>query len=577
MKKVNKIEPTMPVAPVRKKVAAYARVSAETDRTMHSLSAQISFYSNLIQSNPRWQYVGVYADSFISGTEIETRPEFKRMLEDCEQGKIDIILSKSISRFARNTVDLLETVRHLKELGIEVQFEKEHINSLSEDGELMLTLLASFAEEEVRSLSENVRWAVRKKFENGRPNSYCLYGYRWNGEKFIVEPEEAKIVKLIYQNFLDGLSAEQTEKQLEEMGVTSYTGQHFSNSSIRAILKNEKYTGNMLLQKEYTVSHITHKSKKNEGELPMYWVENSHEAIIPLETYQKVQDEIKRRRELGALANWSINTNHFTSKIKCGICGSSFVKSTRKNRAKTSGLGEHYIFYGCATNKNKGGHCPCGTIRESILEQECAKVLGLEEFDPDVFSEQIKQITFPKRGILIFEFYDGHIVEHHWSHNAKKESWTPERRKSWGKLHMGNNNNPWKNPFTGYIHCPVCGGNFRRQAHKYADGTDATYWHCGNDSTCSNKCKIPETLLKSIICEVLGLPEFDEAIFKDKTSHIEVSGETERQAVFFLKDGTSETKRWVKPPKRGVKHTEEWKQNMRKYWSDRRRNEHGNS
>lgn len=165
---------------------------------MHSLSAQISFYSDLIQKNPGWQYVGVYADNFISGTEIEHRLEFKRLLQDCENGKIDILLTKSISRFARNTVDLLETVRHLKELVIDVRFEKERINSLSEDGEIILTLLASFAEEELRSLSDNVRWAVRKKFECGRPNSYCMYGYRRDGEKIIVEPEKAKIIRLIY-------------------------------------------------------------------------------------------------------------------------------------------------------------------------------------------------------------------------------------------------------------------------------------------------------------------------------------------------------------------------------------------
>ena len=144
---------------------------------------------------------------------------------------------------------------------------------------------------------------IRKRFEQGRPNSFCIYGYRWDGEKFVVVPEEAKIVRLIYDNFLHGISAEQTEKQLAGMGVKSYTGQHFSNSSIRAILKNEKYTGNMLLQKEYTPSHIDHKTKKNSGELPQYWVADSHEAIIPLGTFEAVQEEIKHRRELGALAN----------------------------------------------------------------------------------------------------------------------------------------------------------------------------------------------------------------------------------------------------------------------------------
>ena len=187
MRKVSKIEPISPSLPPRKKVAAYARVSMETERLNHSLSAQVSYYSNLIQSNPEWEYAGVYADNAVTGTKSSSREEFQRMLEDCEAGKIDIILTKSISRFARNTVDLLEAVRHLKELGIEVRFEKEHINSLSGDGEVMLTLLASFAQEEVRSLSENVKWGTRKRFEQGIPNGrFLIYGCRWEGNHLVV-------------------------------------------------------------------------------------------------------------------------------------------------------------------------------------------------------------------------------------------------------------------------------------------------------------------------------------------------------------------------------------------------------
>ena len=229
MRKINIIEPKVPQMPSRKKVAAYARVSMESERLQHSLSAQVSYYSSLIQQNPAWEYAGVYADDGITGTKTNDRTEFNRMIADCEAGKIDIILTKSISRFARNTVDLLNAVRHLKDLGISVQFEKEHIDSLSEDGELMLTLLASFAQEEVRSLSDNVKWGTRKRFEKGIPNGrFQIYGYRWDGDHLVVEPEEAKIVKLIYVNFLNGLSAESTEKQLEEMGVKSYKRRRYT-------------------------------------------------------------------------------------------------------------------------------------------------------------------------------------------------------------------------------------------------------------------------------------------------------------------------------------------------------------
>jgi site-specific DNA recombinase len=250
IQKVNavKMEP-----PRKRKVAAYARISIEKGRTPHSLSAQISYYSKFIQGNADWEYAGVYADKAVSGLTTD-RPEFQRMLSDARDGKIDIILTKSISRFARNTVDLLETVRELKDLGIEVRFQKEKIHTLSEDGELMLSLLASFAQEESRSISENVKWGIRKNFQKGIGNSFHIYGYRWTGKEFVIVEEEAKIVRLIYDNYLKGISAEKTEKQLEEMGVKSYTGGHFGNNSIRQILKQERYTGNTLFQK----THIWH-------------------------------------------------------------------------------------------------------------------------------------------------------------------------------------------------------------------------------------------------------------------------------------------------------------------------------
>ena len=434
----------------------------------------------------------------------------------------------------------------------------------------MLTLLASFAQEESRSTSENVKWAIKKRFEQGRPNSFCMYGYRWNGETFVVVPEEAEIIRLIYTNFLNGMSAEQTEKQLEEMGVKSYTGQHFSNTSIRAILRNEKYTGNMLLQKEFTVSHITHKSKKNEGELPQYWVENSHEAIISLETYQAVQAEIKRRRALGALANPHIPTSCFTSKLKCSNCGRSYRKSTyhRQNGDVTYWL--------CRGKDDKGrAFCDSATVQHPALIESCCTVLGTDSFDETIFLECVEYITVMPEHTMVFHMSDGEDVPYTWKYRStgKKDCWTEERREAWSKLHMGQNNRRVRNPFTGFLRCPSCGGNFQRQTHKYADGVDATYWHCGNDRVCSNKCKVPEAFLKEMICGVLDLPEFDEAEFKARVSFIEVSGEQKRRAVFHLADGSTVLREWEKPKKGGVKHTEEWKQNMSEYWSKRRRDE----
>lgn len=276
MKTIKKIDVKSIALPARKRVAAYARVSMESDRLAHSLSTQISYYNDLIQNNPEWEFAGVYADSFISGTSVERRAEFKRMLQDCEDGKIDIILTKSISRFARNTVDLLNTVRRLKELGIEVQFEKERIRSLSGDGELMLTLLASFAQEESRSISENVKWGARKRFQKGIPHGRVrVFGYQWEGDHLVIIPHEAEIVKRIYQNYLDGKSRFETEREFASEGITTRNGCRWRDHSIKTVLTNITYTGNLLLQKEFTDDPITKKHIKNTGQLPQYFVENT--------------------------------------------------------------------------------------------------------------------------------------------------------------------------------------------------------------------------------------------------------------------------------------------------------------
>lgn len=575
MRIINKIESKIPQMPSRKKVAAYARVSMETERLNHSLSAQVSHYSDLIQKNPLWEYAGVYADNGISGTKTESRTEFNRMLVDCEAGKIDIILTKSISRFARNTVDLLNTIRRLKELGISVRFEKEHIDSLTEDGELMLTLLASFAQEESRSISDNVKWGTRKRFEQGIPNGrFQIFGYRWEGDQLVIQPDEAEIVRLIYNNFLNGLSAESTEKQLEEMGVKSYKGQHFSNSSIRQILRNVTYTGNLLFQKEYVTDPISKKSKINRGELPQYWIENNHEAIIPMETYQKVQAEIARRRELGVFANWSINTSCFTSKIKCGKCGVSYRRSGKRQRKDKS---EVYYVWVCQTYDRKGkSTCDAKTIPEKTLKAICSEVLGLDEFDEAIFTDEIEKIEVIGNDRLDFYFKDGHIVQKDWTSTARTDWWTKERREACGKSRMGKN--PRKkdqNPFTGYFRCPLCGANFRRQTHKYKDGTMRIYWHCPNSARCGNSAKPTEEIAKCMIAETISMAEFDEALFHDKIDHIDLTGTYE--ATLFLKDGSSQVKTWEPVPKKSYPCSEEKKEHMRKVmkerWTDERRAE----
>jgi DNA invertase Pin-like site-specific DNA recombinase len=424
MRKINKIEPSVPSLPTRKRVAAYARVSVEKGRTLHSLSAQVSYFSAYIQKRPEWEYIGVYADSGETGT-AKDRNEFQKLITDCEAGKIDIVITKSISRFARNTVDLLETVRRLREIGVEVRFEEQNINSMSGDGELMMTILASFAQEESRSLSENVKWAIRKGFREGKTNSFNVYGYRWDGDKFVVHPEEAEVVRLIFDNFLNGISAEQTAKQLSEMGVKSYTGlDEFSATSVRAILRNDKYTGDLRLQKTYVENHISHKYMINHGELPVYLVEGAHEAIISKEIFEAVQAEQARRRELGAHANPHIPTSVLTSVVKCANCGASFHRKTENRKFK---------IWKCATKDAKGkGQCDMKLIPEPALKAACAEVLGLDEFDDDTFAERVERITVYDDNTLVFLLRDGTELSKvwEWKSTARTDWWTTEARQA---------------------------------------------------------------------------------------------------------------------------------------------------
>ncbi len=296
MKQVSKIERAVTEIPQQKRVAVYARVSAESERLMHSLFAQMSRYSDYIQKNPNWTYAGVYSDSGITGTMIDKRDEFQRMLTDCEKGKIDIILVKSISRFARNTVDLLNTVRHLKELGIEVRFEKENINSMTAEGELMLSVLASFAQEESRSVSENVKWGIRKRFEHGIPNGKVrVFGYVWQADTLVIVPTEAEIVKRIFNEYLMGKTPRKIASGLNDEGMTTRASCLWSDFGIRTILKNITYTGNLLLQKGFVTDPITKRRKKNSGEQPRYLVENTHEPIVSKAVFDAVQAEFVRR------------------------------------------------------------------------------------------------------------------------------------------------------------------------------------------------------------------------------------------------------------------------------------------
>lgn len=567
MRNVRKIEPSVPVIKPKMRVAAYARVSMASERMNHSLSAQVSYYNEKIQKNPDWTFAGVYADYGISGTGTEKRDEFKRLIADCDAGKIDLVLTKSISRFARNTVDLLGTVRHLKEIGVEVWFERENIRSMSGDGELMLSILASFAQEESRSISENEKWSIRKRFEQGIPNGHFrIYGYRWEGDELVIIPEEADVVKRIYQNFLDGKSRLETEREFAAEGITTRAGCRWVDSNIKKVLTNCTYTGDLLLQKEYTTDPINRKRRQNRGELPQYYMPDHHVPIIDRETFDYVQSEIARRKELGALANKSLNTTCFTGKIKCEKCGQSLMRNTRTNQAKTSQLGDKIVSWVCGSRKKKGGRCSTKEIPDRIMRKTCTEALGIEEFDEEVFTERVDYISVPDNGFLTFHFKDGTEKTLTWENTSKKDCWTEEyraRASAYRRSHRAIGRKG-SSALTCRIKCCGCGGNYTAQTE-----SGMRYWRCYMNR---DGISLREDVLKNMIAEVMETETYDEAAVDEQIDRILVDGDT---LTFCFKDGREEKRIWVKPKKRGFKHTEEYKEHMRqltkKQWTPERR------
>ena len=400
MPKVTKIEASAPLIKPRLKVAAYARVSKDTEMLLHSLSAQVSYYSDLIQKNPAWEYVGVYADCGVTGTSTQRREQFNRMVADCEAGKIQLVLTKSISRFARNTVDLLETVRHLRDIGVEVRFERERISSMSGDGELMLTILASFAEAESLSLSDNIKWKVRKGFQAGKQHSrQKMLGYRWEGDDLVIVPEEAEIVRLIFEKYIAGLSPTEIANLLKENGMMGVHGKPLPKWSVRAVLENEEYTGVLILQKNYNTA--PHRERKNYGEVQMYKVEDNHPAIISAETFRKAQAVKAERDE--RYTHKPENDTCFTGKVRCGKCGhacSAHVHYYRSSRKP------YYTFL--CNNRGHNNACDCKGFAMSRMRKAAASVLGREDFDEE-FSERVRVVRlFDEK--LEFEFKDGRVA-----------------------------------------------------------------------------------------------------------------------------------------------------------------------
>ena len=484
----------------RKKVAAYARVSMETEMLLHSLSAQVSHFKQLIQANPEWEFAGVYADESVTGTSTARREQFNQLIADCDAGKVDIILAKSVSRFARDTVDCLRVIRHLKGIGVEVRFEREGISTFSTDGELLLTLLASFAQAESESISANVRWATRKRFEEGIPNGHkAPYGYEWDGEMFRIIPEQGEIVKEIFRRYLAGESGYSIAKALKERGVLGQSGVPMCDSTIRDIVSNISYTGTMILQKNYFTE--SHTRKRNKGELPRYAVEEMYEPLVSAKDFEQAM-EIRGQRA-GEAANANPTLTRFSGLVRCGCCGHGVSRRTAKGKKR----------WVCNTRERKGsGACDMRPVMETELEAAAGRALG--EIDETEFRRQVRQI-------LIY----GDRIEFRMADGKAK---CAERQYGGYKVRSG---------FTGRLVCGECGAKLGRDTWRNKSGGIVKSWGCtGPRCSCSLR-RLAEDELRRATAAMLGT-QACEPVFVEKVRRAAVSS---KSITYEFKDGTVKT------------------------------------
>ncbi|MGI6716802.1 MAG: recombinase family protein [Eubacteriales bacterium] len=361
------------------RVAAYCRVSTDSEEQATSYEAQVEHYTNYIKGNPEWELAGIYADDGITGTNTKKRDEFNRMIDDCMEGKIDMVITKSISRFARNTLDCLKYIRQLKDKNIPVFFEKENINSMDSKGEIMLTIMASLAQQESQSLSQNVKLGFQFRYQQGevQVNHNRFLGYtKDENKRLVIVPEEAEVVKRIYREYLDGASLLQIARGLEADGIlTAANKRKWRPETLKKILQNEKYIGDALLQKTYTVDFLSKKRVVNNGIVPQYYVENSHEPIIPREIFMQVQEEMVRRANLqaGKSGKRRIYSSKYalSSIVYCGECGDIYRRVHWNNRGYKS------IVWRCVSRlEEKGSDCTSPTINEETLQTAVVKAIN---------------------------------------------------------------------------------------------------------------------------------------------------------------------------------------------------------
>ena len=372
------------------KVAAYCRVSTDSDEQATSYEAQVEHYTGFIKKTPAWEFAGIFADDGISGTNTKKREEFNRMIDECMAGRIDMVITKSISRFARNTLDCLKYVRQLRDKNIPVFFEKENINSMDAKGEVLLTIMASLAQQESQSLSQNVKLGIQFRYQSGKVqvNHNRFMGYTKDADgNLIIEPAEAEIVRRIFREYLEGKSLIQIGRGLEADGILTGAGkQHWRPETIKKMLSNEKYIGDALLQKTYTTDFMQKTRVKNNGIVPQYYVEGSQEAIIPKDLFMQVQEEMARRANLhsGEKRKKRVYSSKYalSSLVYCSQCGEIYRRIAWNNR------GKHSIVWRCCTRVEHGPTaCDADTIKEEDLQTVTVRAINMAVRCSETFRE----------------------------------------------------------------------------------------------------------------------------------------------------------------------------------------------
>lgn len=371
-KKTHRASGKAPAQKSKVRLAAYCRVSTEQEEQENSFRNQVDYYTRFVQTHPEYELVDIYADEGISGTNTKKREHFKRMIADCEAHKIDMVITKSISRFARNTQDCLENYRKLKNLGITVVFEKENISSADTTGKLLLTILSSLAQDESRNISENTKWGIRSKFQKGIPhiNTCKFMGFdKAEDGRLVVNEEEAKLVRRIYREFLEGFTCSAIAARLNAEGIPGVSGEpKWLRVTIESMLKNEKYMGDSLLQKTYTADFLTKKQVKNDGEVTQYYVKDSHAGIISREEWNAVQQEFERIERFMkdhhlTRYGYGGEIRPFASKIICGECCGVYGRKAHAGREKET-------YWQCNTRCYNGPKsCRGENVREAVIHR----------------------------------------------------------------------------------------------------------------------------------------------------------------------------------------------------------------